>query len=247
MTGPMIAAPVKVAVQSATTCGKSACSASSGAIDRRAGEIIASTAPNTNAMMKSGQIVPGSIWLYTTRAIAQPTRPNRNSAGHPATVEAVGDPAAHEHEQHGRDELGEADESDVEFVAGDVERLLEQHRDQDVDADRGERRRPQVSPDGRVPQDISGTGHDGTLPTRAAAPHSSFASGFVRRGCAEIPTQTWIGGRSVGFDVVVDGGRDRVGASSVSPSPSTSSVAASSATARPKISRMTVTIIPPTP
>ncbi len=79
MMGPMIAEPVNVAVQSATTWGKSACSASSGAIERRAGEIIASTAPITNEMTKSGQIVPGSIWLYTTRAIAQPTRPKRNS------------------------------------------------------------------------------------------------------------------------------------------------------------------------
>ena len=58
-----MAEAVNVAVQSATTWGKSTCSVSNGAIERRAGEIIASTPPITNEIRNSGQIVPGSIWL----------------------------------------------------------------------------------------------------------------------------------------------------------------------------------------
>ena len=58
----------------------------------------------------------------------------------PPAVESVGHPAAHQHQQHGGNELREPDESDVERVAGDVEGLLEQHRDQDVQT------RPQRAP-----------------------------------------------------------------------------------------------------
>ncbi len=58
-TGPTIAEPVNVAVQSAITCGNSACSTMSGGIDRRAGDSIASDAPSTNAIANSGHTAPG--------------------------------------------------------------------------------------------------------------------------------------------------------------------------------------------
>ena len=241
----MIAEPVNVAVQSATTWGKSLWSAISGAIERRAGEIIASTAPITNAMTNSGHIVPGSIWLYTTRADRAPGPTEQEQAGHAPPVEAVGHPAADEDEQHGRDELGEPDPADVEFVARDVEGLLEQDRDEDVEADRGERRRPQVAPDGRVPQDVSGAGHGGTLPTSTAAAHPSFASenpaghripdANVDRGVQSASTYSSIG---VGIDVegvdVADHRRRRR-----SPPRRRRRDA--------KISSVTVTMMPPTP
>ncbi len=63
MTGPTIAEPVKVAVHSATTLGKCSGGARNGAIERRAGAIMASTPPNTNAMTNSCQTEPGSIRL----------------------------------------------------------------------------------------------------------------------------------------------------------------------------------------
>ncbi len=103
--------------------------------------------------------------------------------GDPPPVETVGHPSADEEEQHGRDELGETDPSDVEFVAGDVERLLEQDGDEDVQADGGERGGPQVSAYGRVPQDVASTGHGGTLPIgtphpgRGSAPFRPIAGG----------------------------------------------------------------------
>ena len=120
----------------------------------------------------------------------------QEQAGHATPVEAVGHPTTDEDEQHGRDELGEPDPPDVEFVARDVEGLLEQDGDQDVDADRGEGRRPQVAPDGRVPQDISGAGHGrhATDPDRRRS--SLVCVGESGCGAPEILTQTWTGGFS---------------------------------------------------
>ncbi len=55
-----------------------------------------------------------------------------------SSIESVGDRPAHQHQEERGNELSEADEPDVEFIAGDVEDLLEQHGDQQVLADRGE-------------------------------------------------------------------------------------------------------------
>ena len=128
--------------------------------------------------------------------------------GDPPPVETVGHPSADEEEQHGGDELGESDPSDVEFVAGDVERLLEQDRDEDVQADGGERGRPQVTANGRVPQDVASTGHGGTLPIgtphpgRGSAPVQADSGGGVGAGLV---------GRLVGrLDVLVGRRRDRL-------------------------------------
>ena len=160
----------------------------SGAIDRRAGEIIASTAPKTE---RDDEERPERARLDLAvddegdRA-GDPTE--QEQCGDPPAVESVGDPAADEEQQDRRDELGETDPADVEFVARDVEGLLEQHRDEEVQADRGERRRQQVPPHGRVPQDVPSAGHGGTLPTRpdpaprSPARHASFATRNRRPG-----------------------------------------------------------------
>ena len=81
----------------------------------------------------------------------------------PPTIEPVGDVSGDQDQQDGGDELGEADQTDVEFVAGDVEHLLEQDRDEDVVADGGERRRTQIATDGGVSKYPSSVGHPGKL------------------------------------------------------------------------------------
>ena len=78
---------------------------------------------------------------------------------HTATVEPVRHPAADEHEHHGRDELGETEQADREFVAGDVVRLLEQHRHHQVEADRAERGRDEVLPDRPLAKNVAGAAH----------------------------------------------------------------------------------------
>ena len=54
----------------------------------------------------------------------------QNERNDAATVETVGDHAAHQHEQQRGKELGEADQPDVERVAGQVVHLLEQAGDE---------------------------------------------------------------------------------------------------------------------
>ena len=137
-----------MAVQRATTCGNISGGASSGAIERRDGASIASAAPNTNAIANKRPHRSRSELAVDHETDGTQRPGEQEERRDPTAVEPVGDPPADQHEHHGGDELGETDESDGEGVAGDVERLLEQHRDQDVHPDRGERRRQQVSPHG---------------------------------------------------------------------------------------------------
>src|SRR5690606_27095517 len=89
--------------------------------------------------------------------------PDQEDPADAAPVEAVRDPARHEHEEDGGEELRQAEQTDVELVAGDVEHLLVEHRDEHVQTDRGERRRHQVTAHARVPQDVTGAGHGGSV------------------------------------------------------------------------------------
>ena len=138
-TGPMIAAPVNVAVQSATTCGNCSWVEIKGGIERRAGASIASAAPIAAAIANIGNTLVGSFRLYSASADGAQAAGEDEHGADASAVEPVRHPAADEHEQHGGDELGEAQQADRELVAGDVVRLLEQHRHHQVEADRPER------------------------------------------------------------------------------------------------------------
>ena len=92
-----------------------------------------------------------------------------------APIEAVRHPAAHEDEQQCRQELREADETDVERVSRDVEDLLEQDGNQQVLADRCEGRRCEVEPDRRDAEHLSGSRrHRVRLCRCAALPTAGF-------------------------------------------------------------------------
>ncbi len=132
----MIADAVKVAVQSAITRGEQ----SLGGDERR-------DRPTGGRQHRVGgpeherddEQVPDGLRAadaeHDQRQRAQPT-PTEKEPGDATAIETVGHPAADEDEQQCRDELGEADERDVERVAGEVEDLLEQHGQQHVLADR---------------------------------------------------------------------------------------------------------------
>ena len=108
----MIAAPVNVAVHSATTCGNCSWVVISGGIERRAGASIASAAPIAAAIANSGTTVVRVVLAVQREGDGAHAAGEDEHRAHPATVEAVGHPAADEHEQHGRDELGETEQAD---------------------------------------------------------------------------------------------------------------------------------------
>ena len=141
---------MNTAVHSATTCGNCSGVVINGSIDRRAGASMASAAPTTKAIANIGSIAVVLDALYSSRATAADGTAEQEQARHAPPVEAVGHPAADEHQQHGGNELGQPEQADVELVAGGVERLLEEHRHHQVVPDRAERRRGEVATDRRA-------------------------------------------------------------------------------------------------
>ena len=105
----MIADAVNVAVQSAITRGNSSGVAMSGGIARRAGESIASAAPNAAAIANSGHTFVESVLAEEHEHGSAHAADRQEQRRDPPSVEAVGDPPAHEDEQHGGNELGEAE------------------------------------------------------------------------------------------------------------------------------------------